>query len=63
MSPSVYLHCLSCLIEGGKTPFVLRKNSGGGCNEYEIIGDCYVQDMMDHGTVQLTNEWRDILLV
>ena len=56
MSPSVYLHCLSCLIEGGKTPFVLRKNSGGGCNEYEIIGDCYVQDMMDYGTVQLTNE-------
>ena len=39
-----------CLIEGGRTPFILRdKQSDLACREptYELIGDCYADGLMD----------------
>jgi hypothetical protein len=50
-------------IEGGKTPFVLRSRSQCRQMKYEIVGDCYVQDMMDNGAAKSMSEWKDILLV
>lgn len=50
-----------CFLEGGKTPFVLRRR--GEQDEFEVIGDCYVQGMMDDGPSQLTRRSRDLTLV
>ena len=57
-----------CLLEGGKTPFVLRRRDGGDRNEhdqieYEVVGDCYVQTMMDDGPARVTRRWRALTLV
>lgn len=52
-----------CFLEGGKTPFVLRRRDGGAQDEYEVVGDCYVQNLMDDGPTQLTRRWRDLTLV
>lgn len=50
-------------LEGGKTPFVLRQKSTYTPQEtrYEIVGDSYIQDMMDgkHAVPM----WEKILLV
>ena len=50
-------------VEGGRTPFVLRDRSQCGQVKYEIVGDSYVQDMMDDGAAKSMREWKDILLV
>ncbi|KAJ8111614.1 hypothetical protein OPT61_g5836 [Boeremia exigua] len=56
-----------CVLGGGKTPFVIRRRVDNQTrrddqNEYELIGDCYIQDLMD-GTPDSWNYWRDITLV
>ncbi|KAF2652630.1 hypothetical protein K491DRAFT_726445 [Lophiostoma macrostomum CBS 122681] len=50
-------------VDGGKTPFVLRQVAG---NTYHVVGDCYLQGLMDAGLVpsMLRGEtWETIELV
>jgi hypothetical protein len=51
-----------CFLEGGKTPFVLRRREGKR-DEFEMVGDSYVQNMMDDGPARLTRRWRELTLV
>ncbi|KAJ4992032.1 heterokaryon incompatibility protein [Stagonosporopsis vannaccii] len=59
-----------CFFEAGKTPFVVRRRNGDdqsrlGGLDYEVIGDCYIQELMDGQSNRdwRTREWRDLTLV
>lgn len=56
------------LLTGGKTPFVLRRRDDTDDTipgpRYEIIGDCYLQGLMDgEGEGLALDPWEDITLV
>jgi hypothetical protein len=55
-------------LKGGKTPFVLRKTSAEPelyGPKYELVGDCYIQDLMDTGRnpVMPDDGWATITLL
>jgi hypothetical protein len=47
------------LLEGGRTPYILRKGDGGAEPTYEFLGDCYVHGIM-HGEMW-TEEFKSNL--
>ncbi|OCL13303.1 hypothetical protein AOQ84DRAFT_372307 [Glonium stellatum] len=54
------------LIKGGRTPFVLRRNTR---RHYELVGDCYAHGLMDFNSENIhphsggRERWRDVCLV
>ncbi|RYF43154.1 MAG: hypothetical protein EOO38_19060 [Cytophagaceae bacterium] len=58
-----------CLLRGGRTPFVIRSTGNKdtiGRPMYELIGDCYVQGLMDREAVdenKARHECEQIILV
>jgi hypothetical protein len=54
------------LLQGGKTPFVLRPKDPRAYpnTEFEVVGDCYIQGMMDGpGDIRGDSPWMSVSLV
>ncbi|KAF6839148.1 ankyrin and het domain-containing protein [Colletotrichum musicola] len=49
------------VLEGFRTPFVLRKAKDALADEYEAIGDCYVHGIMDGELLQLAEDVEEKL--
>jgi hypothetical protein len=54
------------LLQGGKTPFVLRPKDPRAYpnTEFEVVGDCYIEGMMDGpGDIRGDSPWTSVSLV
>jgi hypothetical protein len=50
-----------CIIKGVRVPFVIRPRSGDGL--YELVGSCYLHEMMDGQALEVENfRWDRILI-
>jgi Heterokaryon incompatibility protein (HET) len=53
-----------CIVQGARTPFIIRKEEGYGPNEYRLIGDAYIHGMMHGEALKAPGfKWEDMVLL
>jgi hypothetical protein len=53
-----------CIVQGARTPFIIRKEEGYGQNEYRLIGDAYIHGMMHGEALKAPGfKWEDMVLL
>jgi hypothetical protein len=53
-----------CIVQGARTPLIIRKEEGYGQNEYPLIGDAYINGMMHSEALKGPGfKWENMILL
>jgi hypothetical protein len=65
LSPeSVDVGDMVCIVQGARTPLIIRKVEGYGQNDYRLIGDAYIHGMMHGEALKAPGfKWEDMVLL